>query len=1077
MNRAIEWFAKNSVAANLLMMMVLAAGLFSAFQMKQEVFPEFSLDIISVSVPYLGAAPEEVEEGVCVKIEEALQGVDGIKKVTSSASEGAGSVIVEVLAGYDARKLLDDVKARVDAIDTFPEQTEKPVVQELLLRNQVINIAVSGQTDERTLKNIAEQVRDDILDLPGISQAEIAAARPFEISIEVSEHTLRQYNLTFDEVVLAVRRSSLDLPGGAIKAANGEILLRTKGQAYRGGEFENIILRSLPDGTRLLLGDVANIVDGFAETDMSARFNDEPAVIVQVFRVGEENARDVAKAVKGYLVGAHMKVPEGIKLTTWQDDTRILDSRLSLMVRNGMQGLVLVFFSLALFLRFRLAMWVGVGLVVSFLGAFWMMPYFGVSINLMSLFAFVVVLGIVVDDAIVVGENIYTHIESGKRGVLASVDGAKQVGIPVTFAVLTTVAAFSPLLAVPGIMGKFLRVVPIIVVSTLIFSLLESLLVLPSHLRHVNPKPSKENDNGQGFSDKWRRFQGKFAESLRKFANTRYRSFLGKALRNRYTSLATGIAVFFVTVGLVAGGWVNFVFLPNIESDNVVAILTMPQGASVESTTRAARLIEQSAVQLIDEFKEEGDNPIEHMLVTVGDQPFRQRQNQRPGGVLATFNQPNLAEINLQLFPSEERTVTSNEIARRWRELTPAIPDVEELSFTASLFSAGEAINIQLNGANYQQLLVASEELKAKLAEYAGVFDISDSFLEGKEEIKLKVKPEAESFGVTLADLARQVRQAFYGEEAQRIQRGRDDIRVMIRYPESERRTVGDLEDMRIRVASGGEVPFSVAADVEIGRGYSSISRTDRKRTVSVTADVDESEGNANQIIADVVANYLPGLLDKYPTVNFSMEGEQKEQAEALGGLQNGFYFALLLIYILLAIPFRSYSQPFIVMSAIPFGLVGAILGHIILGLDVSFMSLFGIVALTGVVVNDSLVMVDFVNKARRSSLSLPEAIREAGVARFRPIILTSLTTFLGLTPLLLEKSVQAQFLIPMAVSLAFGVLFATLITLILVPVIYYILEDAKAGVHKLLPAKLKARNALLDSGESQAALPEQSAA
>lgn len=1048
MNRAIAWFAENRVAANLLMVVIIAAGIATLSQIKMEVFPEFSSDVISVSVVYRGAAPEEVEEGVCVRIEEAVQDLEGVKKITATASEGVGTVAIEVQPGFDAGELLDDVKSRVDAINTFPADTEKPVVQEAVQRRQVINIAISGQMDEKSLKALGERIRDQLTDVPVISQVDLAIARPYEISIEVSEDALRRYDLTFDEIAQAIRMSSFDLSGGSVKTEGGEILLRTKGQAYRGTEFENIVLRTSASGSRLTIGDVANVVDGFAESDQAARFNGEPSVLVQIYRVGDESALEIADAVKSYVEKEQALLPEGVHLTTWQDDTLILKSRLDLLFRNGRAGFLLVFLALALFLRLRLAWWVTVGMIISFFGAFWVMPQYDVSINLLSLFAFILVLGIVVDDAIVVGENIYTHLEKGKSGLEAAIAGAQEVGVAVTFAVLTTVAAFSPLLSVPGNLGKLMKVIPIIVLSTLIFSLIESLFILPAHLSHIQAK--KEKSPPSGIRKFWKNFQDWFAQKLRWVADTYYRKTLEAALEWRYLTVALGICLFLATIGVVGGGWLKFTFFPQVEADNVVAMLTMPQGTSVETTSQAVRRLEESARQLQSEIRQGEGGGIQHVLASIGDQPFRQRQAGPNASPVAFAGGSHLGEVNLQLTPAETRTISSAELARRWREATGPIPDAEELVFSASLFSAGEAINVQLAGTDYDALQKAAEELKGKIAEYPGVFDITDSFRAGKKEIALDIKPEAEALGVSLADVARQVRQAFFGEEAQRIQRGRDDIRVMVRFPEDRRKSLADLEDMRIRIP-GGEAPFSSAVVAREGRGYASINRTDRKRTINITADVDVSKANANEIVAEITSSVMPQLLEKYPGVSYSLEGEQSEQRETLSGLARGFLFALLMIYILLAIPFRSYSQPLIVMSAIPFGLVGAVWGHVLMGMDLSILSGFGIVALAGVVVNDSLVMVDFVNRARASGLPLAQAIRQAGVARFRPIILTSLTTFAGLTPLLLEKSLQAQFLIPMGISLAFGVLFATLITLILVPSIYYILEDIKTALTRSL--------------------------
>lgn len=1041
MKRAIAWFAENSVAANLLMILILGSGALTISKLRMEIFPEFAADMVTVSVPYPGAAPSEVEEAICVRVEEAVQGIEGIKKISSTANENSGTVTIEAVADYDIRRMLDDVKSRVDAIDTFPDEAEEPVIKEVVLRRQVIYIAVSGQADEASLKTIGEMVRDDIAEIPGITQVSLTSARPYEISIEVSESALRRFGLTFSEVANAVRRSSIDLPGGSIRADGGEILLRTKGQAYIGEEFGNLVLRARPDGSHLRLREVARVVDGFAETDEFARFDSEPTVIVQVARIGDENALQIAEDVKAYVNSALTRVPEGITLTTWADFSRVLRGRLNLMLWNGLVGFILVFLALTLFLRLRLAFWVALGIPISFLGAIGMMPSIDASINLLSLFAFIVVLGIVVDDAIIVGENIYRHRQMGKRGLKAAIDGVQEVSVPVIFAILTSIAAFSPLLMVPGMMGKFMKLIPEIVILALVFSLLESLFVLPAHLghsRHTEDTPETEDDS------RWVRFQRFFSDGMQTLVSRYYRPAIEVALEWRYATLAAGVSTLLVIVGIVAGGWIKFVFMPQVDADNVVAFLEMPQGTPAETTAEGVRRIEQAADDLRAELDAEYPDAIfRHMLASVGGQPTKAIQSRNSGGT-QTFSAAHLGEVNIELAPAEDRPLGSNEVVRRWREKVGAIPDAISLTYSANLFSFGDPINVQLSSSDYDELVLVSRKLQARLAEYPGVFDIADSFRPGKKEVKLTLTRAAETLGLTLADLGRQVRQAFYGEEAQRIQRGRDDIRVMVRYPASERRSLGDLERMRVRTPTGAEVPFAVAAEAELGRGFASIQRTNRRNVVNVTADVDQTQANANEIIAAIESDVIPEILRDHPRVRYSLEGEQAEQAETMSGLFSSFVLALLVIYILLAIPFKSYVQPLIVMSAIPFGIVGAIWGHLMMGMDLTMLSIFGVVALTGVVVNDSLVMVDFINRFRREGQPLAIAIREAGSQRFRPILLTSVTTFLGLTPILLERSLQAQFLIPMATSLGFGVIFATFITLVLVPVLYHILEDLR---------------------------------
>ncbi len=1046
MNGVVQWFVRNGVAANLLVIFIMLAGLMSIGSIKREVFPEVDSGMVSVDVQYLGAAPEEVEEGVCIRIEEAIQGLEGIKQITSTAREGNGSVMVKLLPNADASKALDEIKTRVDAIDTFPEEAEKPVIQEIMIRKQVINIAIAGPLDEASMKRFGEQVRDELVSLPDITQVELGNVRPYEVSIEVSEQTMRKYGLTFDEIASAVRRSSLDLPGGAVKTEGGEILLRTKGQAYEGEEFGNILLRTRPDGTQLYLRDVANVVDGFAETDKEGRFDGMRSVLIQVFRVGDQNALDVSETVYKFVDEMKSRVPEGMLITTWQDDSSYLKSRQQLLAKNGMYGLLLVFLTLALFLRLNLALWVSFGLAVSFLGTLWVMPWLDVSINLLSLFAFILVLGIVVDDAIIVSENIHAHQEREEDKKSAAIRGAQEVSKPVIFAVLTTVAAFLPLLMVPGSTGKVMKVIPAVVIPTLLFSLIESLLVLPNHLSHWKAKQAERAGTLKGA---WERLQARFARRLDQFIQKFYQPLLGQALRWRYLTVATAVGVMIVTMGLVGGGWIKFQFFPPVEGDNMAAILTMPLGTPASVTRKAVEQIEASALALRDRIdgdqKEGGKSVFRHILSSVGQQPFNKTQQEGAGNFVADFSSAHLGEVHIELQASESREGSSSiELANEWRELTGDVPGATELMFTASIFSSGEAINIQLVGSDFERLREAADALKQKLRSYTGVIDISDSFRDGKREVKLGIKSAAEGLGLSQLDLGRQVRQAFYGEEAQRIQRGRDEVRVMVRYPEGERRSLGDLEDMRIRTPKGVEVPFYEVAEVDMGRGFSSIKRVDRSRAINVTADVDVSQANANEVIADLEKSFLSTLSENYPGVFYTWEGEQREQAETMEGMLSGYPLALLIIYALLAIPFRSYLQPFIVMSAIPFGLVGAVWGHVIMNMDLTILSMFGIVALSGVVVNDNLVMVVYINRFRDRGGKLIDAVRQAGVARFRPILLTSLTTFVGLVPLILEESVQAKFLIPMATSLAFGVVFATTISLLLVPAGYLVLEDIK---------------------------------
>ncbi|MCG8590407.1 MAG: efflux RND transporter permease subunit [Proteobacteria bacterium] len=1051
MKRAVRWFAENHVAANLIMALLVIGGLTILPTITQEVFPDLALDVVTVSVEYPGASPQEVEEAVSLRIEEELQGLQGVKRIRSVASENIATVNVELMAGEDVRRRLDDVRARVDAITTFPDQAERPQVKQMEIRRQVLNVAVSGPADERTLKRLGERVRDEIATIPIITDVQLYAARPYEISIEVSERALRRFGLEFDDVVRAVQRSSLDLPGGSIKTEAGEILLRAKGRAYSGRDFADLALVTGSDGTRLRLGDVARVIDGFEETDQASLFDGEPAVLVQVFRVGDQNALEISEAVRSYVASA--SVPEGISLTVWQDDARFLRARLGSLLGNARDGFILVVLVLALFLRLRLAMWVSLGIPLSFLGALALLPTFDVSINLISLTAFIVVLGIVVDDAIVVGENIHTEQQRGLRSrTEGAVKGAQGILVPVTFGVLTTMAAFSPMLFVPGPMGRLARLIPMVVILCLAFSLIESLLVLPAHLGHGTEDPEQEPKTR--IVGWWRRGQKRIADGLHHFLDAVYRPALQHALVWRYLTVSLAIAAFLLSVGMLAGGWLRFVFQPDVEGDTIAADLTMPEGTpahitaeAIETVTSALERVRASA----DADRDENEGSVfRHVMASVGEQPYRAWTQNVPGRVGGGGTTgAHLGEVQVEVIDSEERDQTVAWLTRRWREEVGEIPGAVELAFTSSLVNPGAPIDIELRGDDLDELRDAAEFLRGELAGYPAVFDVADSFRSGKQELELSILPSAETLGLSLEDLGRQVRQAFHGDEAQRIQRGRDDVRVVVRYPAAERRSLQDVESMYIRTRDGREVPFGAVAQASFGTGFASIQRLDRQRVVNVTADVDPALGNANEIVADLEESALVALGRDYPGVRHGFAGEQQEQRDFLASMLRGQALALLVIFGLLAVPLRSYVQPFIIMTAIPFGLVGAAWGHILLGHDFSMFSVIGLVALSGVVVNDSLVLVDSINRRRAEGSDIHTAVSLAGPARFRAILLTSLTTFAGLSPLMLETSVQAQFLIPMAISLAFGVIFASFITLLVVPCTYLILDDLDWAVRQ----------------------------
>ncbi|MEQ9003855.1 MAG: efflux RND transporter permease subunit [Pseudomonadales bacterium] len=1037
MHGAIAWFTRNPVAANLLMSVLLVGGGLALLTVHQEEFPNINIQMVSISVPYLGAAPEESEQGVCLRIEEAIEGVEGIDKIRTTAVEGACSVLAELLLDADENEVMNEIKSRVDGVQGLPAETEKPIVSKAMITRGVVQIAISGQADERTLKEVGKEVRDDIAALKGVSQVSLAYVRPYEISIEVPEYELRRYGLTLDQVANAVRNASLDMPGGSIRTEGGEILLRTKGQSYWGPEFEDIVVLTRPDGSRVMLNEIASVRDAFEEGDLRARFNGDPAVVVKVYQVGKEDTIQMARDIKAYVRDYQALLPPGIDLTIWTDESRQLTERLDTLTNTALSGLVLVVIILALFLRFRLAMWVAAGIPIALLGTLAVFPYADISISTITVMAFILVLGILVDDAIVVGERVYGHEQMGKDPVQAAIDGTREVSIPVIFGVLTTMAAFLPLIIVPGRMADFFGVIGYVVIIALVFSIIESQLILPAHLAHRN-----HNEASHGLSKRWNTLQSRLSGGLEHFAQHRYQPLLARAIEWRYATAAIGLGVLILAVALIASGRVVFGFFPAVEGDRVHAQLEMPEGVSVDVTARAAERIEEAArvlqQELDAEIGPESGSVVVNMLSSIGIVVERDGPNQGDGAGRSHY-----AEVVIELLPLEQRRkLSSKTVAQRWRELTGDIPDAVKLTFNADAFSAGEPINYQLTGKDVDRMREAATELKAELARFDGVFDITDTFRAGKQEIKLSLLPEARHLGLTLNDLARQVRSAFYGIEAQRLQRGQDEVRVMVRYPETERASIGNLEDMYIRTPDGSEVPFYSVAAFELGRGYASIRRVDGRRVVNVIGDVDRSRVSPEEINVAIQQQVLPALRDKYRGIEIGLSGEQEERTKAMTGLAYAAVLALVIIYALLAVPLRSYVQPLVIMSVIPFGAVGAIVGHWIMDQLLVFFSMLGIVALSGVVVNSSLVLVDYINRQRREGVSIHEATMNAGVIRFRPIMLTSVTTFVGLVPLMATASPATAFVIPMAVSLAYGVLFATFITLFLVPALYAIAED-----------------------------------
>ncbi|MCH2170568.1 efflux RND transporter permease subunit [Myxococcota bacterium] len=1038
MNRAIAWFATNPIAANLLMGFLFIAGIVAATSLYREEFPDISPGIIQVTVAYPGGAPAEVEESICVRIEESLDGTEGADHIRSLALDGACRVMVELSETASPQVVLSDITGRIDTIERFPDNAEKPIVDHLVVHIPVIDLSVSGDADEHSLKRVGKRLRDELLALPGVTQVELHFARPYEIAIEVSENALRRYGLSFDDVAGAVRSSSLDLPGGKLRGSDGEIRLRTTGQAYWGREFERLILLTDRDGTEVALGDVARVVDGFEEQDLETRIDGKPAVMVRVLRVGQQDALDIRKRVGEYLEQETSWLPEGIEVGIWLDHSEEIRQRLGTLLDNALLGLFLVLVVLAVFLRFRLAFWVAVGLPVVFLGALSLFPWLEFSLNTITVMAFILALGIVVDDAIVVGENVYRHQQRGDDPLRAAIEGTREVYVPVIFGVLTTMAAFSPLVLVGGNMAKMFSGVGVGVTLCLVFSIIESQWILPAHLAAVPLEGGRERGG-------WSRVHQRVGEALERFVKRGYGPLLARAVRQRYVVLAGSIGLIALLAALVMSGRVPYEFLPPVEGDHVSALLEMPPGTSVQTTRSAVDALEASARSLRAELEAErapeGAPIVNHIVSSIGSQPFQQIMSASFG--VGAAQGASIAEVTMALSPASLRSVGAREIAERWRQRAPLPTDAASLVFSADMFNAGRAIDIQLRGGDLASLEAAAREVRTRLAAIPGVVDLQDSFSSAQREIELRLRPEARPLGLTLADLGRQVRQAFYGEEVQRIQRGVDEVRVMVRYPLEDRRSLAGLDALRVRTDDGAEVPLSTVAELVPRRALPSIRRVDRMRVVNVAADVDRAMTTPMRATR-ALETQLPALLDRYPGVSYRLEGAQQADSEASSGLLGGFVLALAGIYALLAIPLRSYLQPLIIMSVIPFGSLGAILGHLVMGMPLTFFSIIGMVALAGVVVNASLMLVHFNNRLKEQGASAAQAIQAAGEARFRPILLTSLTTFVGLLPLILERSVPLATLIPMAVSLAFGVAVSTVFTLLLVPCEVAILEDIR---------------------------------
>ena len=1031
MDALIVWFARNRVAANLLMGFIVLIGLFVMLtKVPVESSPQYERSRLYVKFSYPGGTPEDIEKSVVTRIEEAIYDLPGITELRSTSGEGSGSVTMQTADGYEYREVMTDIQSRVDIIHSLPDEVEDVEVGVMARRFEVISVSLSGDLPERELRELGKRVRDEIAALPDITQVDITGIRPFEISIETSEQRLREYELSFADLADAIRQSSVDLPAGAIQAGDHEFLVRTKGQLYKGVDFADIVVKTHLDGTRLRIGDIATIKDGFGNLPILSRYNGKPSLMIEVYRLGEQDALTISKRVKDYLLDAKHTMPAGVELGYWRDRSKYIDSRISSLIQTAIQGALLVFILLTLFLHIELAFWVVLGIPVSIIGAFAFMPMFDSTINYTTMFAFILVLGIVVDDAIVTGENIFKHLGKNDDPTDAVIKGTQEVATAVTFGVLTTIVAFGSLLAMEGSRSKMFTMIPVIVIPVLLLSLVETKLILPAHLKHM------KLDRSFPFLEK---IQQGVSDFLNRFIINIYQPLLKISLKRPGLTLAVFFSILLILSSIILSGWIRFTFFPRVQSEIARAQITLPEGTPYEVTRRHVETIEKAALALRDKYNNQvlGEVVITNVYSTVSIQ-----------GSVRMGLKPNQGYVNFEINPQEMRTssVSSTELAREWRQMVGNIAGAKKLTFRASLFRPANPIDIMLKGHDFTELNRVSAKIKKQLAQYPGVMDIGDDFSQGKEQVQLEIKPEAELLGITSRDLGLQVRGAFHGMEVQRMQRNGEEVKVFVRYPQSERESFANLEQMKIRAADGSEVPIREVANISITRAPAVIHRSERFRTIHVTADADQKQIQL-PILRQEMDAYINDILKDHPTVTFLAEGEAKETRASFKSLGFGLLVVLFIIYGLLAIPFQSYLQPFIVMSVIPFGLIGAVLGHLILGLDLTIQSILGMLALTGVVVNDSLVLVDYINRCRQTGTDLFNAVMQAGSARFRAILLTSITTFVGLMPMMFSTNTQAQFLIPMAVSLAFGVLFATFITLFLVPCFYLLLERGVKGV------------------------------
>ncbi|QHI68020.1 efflux RND transporter permease subunit [Tichowtungia aerotolerans] len=1017
----IAWMVNNPVAANLLMAICLIGGLISFTNIGQEVFPDLAEEVVTIRVGYPGGTPEELEQGVCLVVEEAVRGLEGVKEVTATASEGSASVEAELLDGVNVMKVYQDIKSEIDRITTFPDEAEEPEVSLASRRRGAMTLVLYGEISDTVLRALAEQVRDRLQQSPEITQVDLSGTRDLEISVEVSQEQLRRYGLTHRGIASKINQEAIELSGGRIKTDSGETLLRMKERRDYGLDFAGLPVAVSEDGTPVRLGDIADVQDGLEDSDRFAFYNGKPAIMIDVYRVGEQTPTEISKEVYAMLPLIREQLPDGVEIQVRSDRTEIFVQRAELLLRNGAVGLMLVMLLLGFFLEIRLAFWVMMGIPISFLGSMLLMPALGMTINMITMFAYLIALGIVVDDAIVVGENIYHYQQKGEKPFLAAIKGCREVASPVGFSILTNVAAFVPLLVLPGMMGKMLGMLPIVVISVFMLSWLESIYILPAHLSHSRLHKLK------GLRKKIHEQQQRFSNAFTRWVRKVYGPFLDRCLTHRYLVVSAALALLILIGGYWKSGRLGFSMFTTVESDYSVATVVLPYGSPIGDTEQITQRVVKGAQAVL----EASGHPelVEGIFADVG-----------RGGT-------HQAQVRVYLADAEVRDKIMSTMAftQAWRKQVGTVPGVRFIRFSADSGGpgGGPALTVELRHESIAVLEAAAAELGRELEQFPLVQDVDDGVETGKSQFDFTMKPEGTALGLTPTEVGRQIRAAYQGAEALRQQRGRNEVKVRVRLPKEDRDRLYSFENFILRTPDGGEVLLEDAVDVDAGTSYTSIKRRNGMRALTLTADV-RPKSKAGEVREQLAASVWPKIMDRYPGLDYSYEGRDADSRESFGSMKVTLPMVLVAIYALLAIPFKSYSQPLIVMISIPFGIIGAVIGHLIMGYDMTMIGIIGMLALSGVVVNDALVMISFANDRRAHHDNAHDAVVSAGIQRFRPIMLTTFTTFGGLAPMIFETSRQARFLIPMAISLGYGLLFATCITLLLVPSLYMIIEDIK---------------------------------